>query len=185
MVLKKEVRMSRVRIFTLAGLLVLACIGTAEAGLGVGARYSYVHNNGLDDNSSMIGVMVRLRHMMFFGLEAAIDHRREEMNDGSKLNSTPLTASLMVYPVPFVYGLAGVGLYRTSIETNSGAEASDSQIGYHYGAGVEVPLLPLLKLTGDIRYQFIDYEFEDIPGSLGKVDADGYAVSAGVIFYLK
>ena len=177
--------MSRLLTLVFAGILALTLVPASHAGLGVGARYSYVHNNGLEDNSSMIGVMVRLRHMMILGLEGAIDHRREEMNNGSKLNSTPLTASLMVYPVPFVYGLAGVGLYRTSIETNSGAEASDSQIGYHYGAGVEMPLLPLLKLTGDIRYQFIDYEFEDIPGSLGKVDANGYAVSAGVIFYLK
>jgi len=176
--------MSRLLTLVFAGILALTLAPMSHAGLGVGARYSYVHNNGIDDNSSMIGVMVRLRHMMFFGLEGAIDVRKEEMNNGSELRSTPFTLSAMVYPIPFVYGLAGIGLYRTTLESN-GSEFTDSQVGYHFGAGAEMPILPLLKATGDIRYQFVDYEFKDIAESLGKVEADGYAISAGLILYLK
>ncbi len=176
--------MQRFRILSLAILITLAAVATADAGLGIGARYSYVRNNGIEDNSGMIGAMVRLRHMMFFGIEGAIDYRKEEMNDGSELRSTPLTVSAMVYPIPFVYGLAGLGWYHTTLKVGD-EETTDSQIGYHFGAGVEAPLVPLLKLTGDLRYQFLNYEFEDIPGSVGKVDADGYAVSAGLILYLK
>jgi hypothetical protein len=164
--------------------MTLAIAPTAKAGLGIGARYSYVHNNDLEDNSSMVGAMVRLRHMMFFGLEGAIDSRNEELNDGSELRSTPITASVMVFPIPVVYGLAGLGFYRSTLEV-AGEEHTDTQLGYHFGAGVEAPLIPLLKLTGDIRYQFVDYEFDEIAESLGKVEANGYAISAGLILYLK
>lgn len=176
--------MTRLRVLALTGLLMVTSAAIANAGIGVGARYSYVRNNGLEDNSSMIGAMVRLRHMMFFGIEGAVDVRKEELNDGSELTSTPLTLSAMVYPIPLVYGLAGVGYYNTTL-TMGDQEVSDSQIGYHFGAGVELPLVPLLKLTGDLRYQFLNYEFEDIAESIGKVDADGYAISAGLILYLK
>lgn len=176
--------MQRLAITLATCLLTLSFAATADAGLGIGARYSYVHNNDLEDNSSMIGAMVRLRHMMFFGLEGAVDIRKEELNDGSELRSTPLTASVMIFPIPVVYGLAGLGLYRTTFDV-SGEETTDTQLGYHFGAGVEAPLIPLLKLTGDIRYQFVDYEFEDVAESLGKVEADGYAISAGLILYLK
>jgi hypothetical protein len=165
--------------------MILALVPQANAGLGIGARYSYVHNNGIEDNSSMFGAMVRLRHMTFFGLEGAIDYRKEEFDNGNELRSTPITASLMIYPIPVAYGLVGIGFYRSTLETTTGAEATDTKIGYHYGIGAEVPLVPLVKLTGDIRYQFIDYEFEDIAESVGKVEADGYAISAGVIVYLK
>ncbi len=177
--------MSRLLIVVFAGLLVLCTVPAAQAGLGIGARYSYVHNNDLEDNSTMFGAMVRLRHMMFFGLEGALDYRKEEFNNGNELKSTPLTASVMLYPVPVAYALAGIGFYRSTLTTTSGAEASDTKIGYHYGVGAEVPVVPLLKLTGDIRYQFIDYDFEDIPELVDKVEADGYAISAGVILYLK
>ncbi len=176
--------MHKTRILTFTLLIALSCVASADAGLGVGARYSYVHNNDLEDNSSMIGAMVRLRHMMFFGLEGAIDVRKEELNDGSELTSTPITVSAMVYPIPLVYGLAGLGYYRTTLKVGD-EETTDSPIGYHFGAGVEMPIVPLLKVTGDMRYQFLDYEFKDIPGSVGKVDANGYAISAGLILYLK
>jgi hypothetical protein len=176
--------MKQLTIVLSAVLLTLSFATTANAGLGIGARYSYVHNNDLEDNSSMVGAMVRLRHMMFCGIEGAIDSRNEELNDGSELRSTPITASVMVFPIPVVYGLAGLGLYRSTLEV-AGEEETDTQLGYHFGAGVEAPLIPLLKLTGDIRYQFVDYEFDEIAESLGKVEANGYAISAGLILYLK
>lgn len=177
--------MSRWLRISIAALVVLFMAPTANAGFGVGARYSFVHNNDIKDNSAMFGAMVRLRHAMFFGLEGAIDYRKEEFDNGNELRATPLSASLMIFPVPVAYGLAGIALYRSTLKTTTGAEATDTKLGYHYGVGIEAPILPLLKLTGDIRYQFINYEFENIAESAGKVDANGYAISAGVILYLK
>ena len=176
--------MHRFRILILSTCLILTCAASAHAGLGVGARYSYVHSNDMEDNSGMPGVMVRLRHMMFFGIEGAIDSHKQDLDNGAELRSTPISISAMVYPVPFVYGLAGLGFYHTTLKSG-GDETSDSKMGYHFGAGVEMPLVPLLKMTGDLRYRFLNYEFKDIPGSVGKVDADGYAISAGLILYLK
>lgn len=162
----------------------LAAASPAQGGVGIGGRYSYVHNNGIEDNSDMLGVMVRLRQAMVLGIEGAIDFREEELNDGSRLRATPITASLMLYPIPVAYGLAGIGLYRTTLEMDSD-ESTDTQVGYHIGGGIEAPIVPLLKFTADIRYQFIDYDFDDLPEAVGKFDADGYAISAGLIVYLK
>lgn len=165
-------------------ILTLACAATAHAGLGVGARFSYVRNNGIEDNSLMPGVMARIRSLMVLGLEGAVDFRKEELNNGSELRSTPITVSAMIYPIPVVYALAGVGFYRTTLDV-AGEETTDNQIGYHVGAGIEAPLLPLLKLTGDVRFQHLVYDFDDVAESVGKFNADGYAISAGLILYLK
>ncbi len=174
--------MKRLTMLIMVSLLSLGAMSTAHAGLGIGARYSYVHNNDLEDNSTMAGAMIRIRHLTFFGLEGAADFRNEELNNGWELRSTPITVSAMIYPIPVVYGLAGIGLYRATLDV--GDELVDTRLGYHFGAGIETPLLPPLKFTSDIRYQFVDYEFSD-HGDLRQVEADGYAISAGLVLYLK
>lgn len=176
--------MSPTRLWIAALVLATAVPATAEAGFGIGGRFSYLRNQGIEDNSTMLGIMARFR-TQFLGLEAAIDTRNEELNDGSELRSRPVTASLMIYPLPMVYGLAGLGLYHSTLEVADGSEDTETTLGYHYGLGAEMPLVPLVKLTADLRYHFLDYEFEDIGPSLGKVDADSWAISAGVILYLK
>jgi opacity protein-like surface antigen len=176
--------MKRGLILIVTAAICLAAASPTQGGVGIGGRYSYVRNNGIEDNSDMLGVIVRLRQAMILGIEGAIDFREEELNDGSRLRATPITASLMLYPIPVAYGLAGIGLYRTKLELDSD-ESTDTQLGYHFGGGIEAPIVPLLKFTADIRYQFIDYDFDDLPEAVGKFDADGYAISAGLIVYLK
>jgi hypothetical protein len=40
-----------------------------------------------------------------------------------------------------------------------------------------------VRLTGDVRWQFVDYEFDEIAESIGDVDADTYTLNAGVLFF--
>ena len=169
-------------------LLTLCLGGSAKAaGLGIGAHYSFVHNREIDDNSGMKGLMARMRGG-FFGLEAAVDYRKDDLGEGAELKTWPVTASVMFYPLPLVYGLAGLGYYNSTMDFPSSSQYSDqtdSDLGYHYGAGFEMPLVPMVKFTGDFRYHYVNYRFADIPASIGKVNADAFAINAGLIVYLK
>lgn len=51
------------------------------------------------------------------------------------------------------------------------------------GGGVELPVGATSKFTADIRYIFLDYKFEQIPGS-GGVDSNSYVITAGFLFGL-
>jgi opacity protein-like surface antigen len=172
----------------LVGLLVTLLPGLAwGTGLGLGARYSFVHNRDTDDNANMLGAMARLRGT-FLGLEGAVDYRNEDLGNNVELKTWPISASLMLYPIPAIYGLAGVGWYNSTIDFPAGSlyeDDTDTELGYHFGAGLEMPLAPTLKLTGDFRYLFVDYEFDDIPSTIGKVDANSLAITAGLIVYLR
>ena len=180
--------MARKTSILLVGLLTLMWAGYANAsGIGIGAHYSNVHNQTTDENSSMLGAQVRLRSSII-GVEGAIDYRTDALGGGTELRSWPVSASLLIYPLPPVYALAGLGWYNTTIDFPSDSpykNQTQSKLGYHFGAGLELPIAPMLKLMGDIRWQFVDYEFKDIPSSIGKVNADSYSINAGFLFYLR
>lgn len=170
------------------GLFVLLSAGYVNAtGIGFGAHYSRLHNQSTESNANVFGAQARLRGTVV-GVEAAIDYRNEDLGGGVGLNSWPVTASLMLYPIPAAYALAGLGWYNTTLGFPSNSafgNDTQTQLGYHFGAGVEMPVAPAFKLFGDVRWQFVDYEFKNIPESIGKVDADSYSLNAGFLFYLR
>jgi len=180
--------MTRKAIGLLAGLLAMFWTGQADgSGIGLGAHYSFLHNQATEDNSNMMGAQVRFRSNVI-GVEGAIDYRNEELGNGVELKSWPISASLLVYPLSPVYALAGLGWYNTTLDFPSNStfqNDTQTEFGYHLGAGLEVPIAATLKLIGDVRWQFIDYEFDDIPESIGKVDADSYSINAGFLLYLR
>lgn len=180
--------MRRMSLGVFVGLMAyLWAVPVNGSGIGLGAHYSLVHNQSSGDNSNMLGVQVRLRNSVI-GIEGAIDYRNEDQGNGVALRSWPITASLLVYPISPVYALAGLGWYNTTLDFPSNSPfQNDTQtaFGYHLGAGLEVPVAPTLKLFGDMRWQFVNYEFADIPSSIGKVDADSYSFNAGFLFYLR
>ncbi len=183
--------MMRNRHILAAGLLTaIVLTGTAHAqssGLGIGGHYSWVRNQDTEESSSMLGAMLRLRGTIV-GVEGAIDYRKEDLGGDTDLKTWPVTASLMIYPLPVIYALGGLGWYNTTIDFPDASlfeDQTDSQLGYHLGAGVEFPVATTVNLTGDFRYHFVDYEFDEIPESIGKVDADALSLNGGVIIYLK
>jgi len=157
-----------------------------DHGLALGARYAHVTNRHTDEGAHMGGVVARARSE-FLGLEGAVDYRSEELNLSTDLRTWPVTVSFLVYPLRQFYGLAGLGWYNSTIDFEAGIPYEDrtqTEVGYHLGLGFEAPLSQSARLTGDVRYQFIDYEFEEIPESIGEVDADAFALNLGVLFYL-
>ncbi len=186
--------MSRTYSISVVGLLMVACLFGAKStvaadigGLGIGAHYSWVRNQDTDENTGMVGAMARLRGNII-GIEGAVDYRNEDLGGDVEMKSWPVTASLMIYPIPVVYALGGLGWYNSTLDFPDGSlfeDQTDTQLGYHLGAGVELPVATNLRLTGDFRYHFVDYEFDDIPSTIGNVDADAFSLNGGVIIYLK
>ena len=90
-----------------------------------------------------------------------------------------------VYPIPMVYGAMGMGWYNTTIDYDQTVlpmldDDTAQEIGWHFGGGVEVPV-EAVKLTGDVRYVFLDYDFEEFPGS-ENAESNFYVITAGVLF---
>jgi hypothetical protein len=87
----------------------------------------------------------------------------------------------------------GAGWYNTTIDYNIPATAISAPItvasetrqkfGWHFGRGLGLPLGTSAKLVGDIKYVFLNYHFQDFPGSNG-VSSNFYVMTAGVLFKL-
>ena len=181
----------------LIGLFVLPLVAANPAhangsdghpsGLGLGGRYSHVTNRDTEEGTHMGGVVARARSE-FVGFEGAVDYRKEDLAADVDLKTWPATFSLLLYPIPTIYGLAGVGWYNSTLDFPSESGFEDrtaSDFGYHLGAGIEVPVGESVSLTGDFRYHFIDQEFNNAPLEFGKVDEDAFALNAGILFYLR
>jgi opacity protein-like surface antigen len=156
-----------------------------SASFGIGPRYALVVNRASEENSNMFGGAFRLRGS-YLGFEGAANYRSEDLG-GADLRTWPVSASLLVFPLSTLYALGGVGWYNSTLDFPKTAnldDRTDSPFGYHFGAGLEVPLAPGLHMTGDVRWQFVDYDFDEIPASIGKVDADAWSLNAGLLFYL-
>jgi opacity protein-like surface antigen len=61
------------------------------------------------------------------------------------------------------YGLAGIGLMRTTLEGLLTEEESDNQIGWNVGGGLMVFVHPNIAIKGDVRY-YHSFEALDILG---------------------
>jgi opacity protein-like surface antigen len=133
----------------------------------------------------MVGALVRTGGIL--GMEAAVSRRREDGDDGAGLTTWPVTVSVVVAPVPVVYGLAGVGWYRARLESASVADEDEIRhdLGYHVGAGVDVPVLPSLHAFADVRYAYVDDDFEDTLEAVSRREGgDHVELSLGATFRL-
>jgi opacity protein-like surface antigen len=158
-----------------------------SSGFGLGGRYANVRNRDTDETSHMGGVFARLRGQ-YVGLEGGVDYKNSDLSNNVDLKTWPVTASVMVFPLRSIYGLAGLGWYNSTLDFPSEStfdDQTDTKLGYHFGAGVELPLDQSVRLTGDVRWQFVDYEFDQIPDTIGKVEEDNLTLNAGILFYFK
>jgi opacity protein-like surface antigen len=99
------------------------------------------------------------------GSEVELTYEDKFFGDAAAESTKVLTVmgNLMVAPkIALVrpYGLAGVGLIRTSVEPAAGgASTSDNQFGWTVGAGLVVYVNSHLGLKGDIRHY---HSFQDL-----------------------
>jgi opacity protein-like surface antigen len=150
---------------------------------GIGVRGAWVDTPDTEDNTSMVGGFVRLGSTV--ALEGAVDYRREDVGLGAELRTWPVTLSLILAPIPVVYGVAGVGWYNTTLELPpalEGLEDTQSEFGYHVGAGAQLPIVPALSFVGDLRYSYINYDFDEFGEAVSNFDGGNYlALNLGLM----
>jgi hypothetical protein len=190
--------MMRVKVLLAVILAALMLPGFADAGLfGLGGHAGYFEVTDDGEKKFYGGAHARLRLPLFFSFEGALDYRpsaSRTLNEplpGTDVDVTtyPMTVSVMAYPVPLVYALAGVGWYNTTIEfidteliTGPLSETNDN-FGSHFGAGLEVPIGENKSLNADIRYVFLNYDVTKLDlGGLDELDADYYSIQFGLTF---
>ncbi len=142
-----------------------------------------------DEEASLIfGGALRLRLLQALGIEGSINYHEEDFGgDALTVRSWPIQVTGMVYPLSAVYGSVGAGWYMTTLDYDPDLGFLDddttNEFGWHFGGGLELPLGGAAVLAGDLRYVFIDYDFEAIPGS-DEIDSDFYMATAGLLFRL-
>ena len=168
-------------------LLVLQ--NTVLAQLYLGPRAGYYKAKDADQGELYGGLAARLG-LGGISIEGAIDYRQEKYAEGNMtMRSWPVQVSAILYPLPIVYGVAGAGWYHTTIDYDQNKlglaapkDETTSTLGYHLGAGVELPLRNM-KLTADVRYVFLNYDLDEIE-NLPDTDSDFLAVTLGLLWEL-
>jgi opacity protein-like surface antigen len=172
---------------SLIGLVALMAVPVSATGISIGPQLGYYKARDADNGSFIGGATCRLKVTPFFGAEASINYRQESYaNDLVTVRSWPVMVTGLLYPVPVVYGAIGAGWYNTTFDYNQNkvpilTDETTQKFGWHFGGGVEAPAGLNIKLIGDIRYVFIDYDFEDVPGN---PKSDFFVIMAGVLFSL-
>jgi len=184
--------MSKKIFLILAVALSVAMASQVSAqGIGIGPQVGYHKSKDADEGKIMGGLAIRAKLLPALGIEGSINYRHEKFADGTlTVRSWPIMVTGLLYPLPIVYGAIGAGWYNTTFDFKVdddvpivGDDETKQEVGWHFGGGLELPLASKTKLTADIRYVFLNYDFEEIPGR-GDVDSNFYVVTAGFLFGL-
>ncbi len=173
-----------------AAILTVICSfpAMAAAGVRLGPQAGYYRMKDSDNGAWMYGLALRAQVLPRLGVEGAVNYTEDDYSDPSvTVSSWPVTVTGLIYPIPAVYGAVGAGWYNTTFDyasdlNHQGADdQTQRQFGWHFGGGVELPLAANARLAADIRYVFLNYDFDQLPG-FGESDADFYTVTVGLLF---
>ena len=170
------------RILLIAVLVLFTASFTAAQTFSIGPNVGYAKAKDADKGSFLFGGAARLNFLMF-GVEGTIHYGEQKyFNDVVKVQQYPISVSGMFYPLPFVYACAGFDWfnYKTTVNLPGVAEETSSEVGYHFGAGVQLSLGGLY-LTGDARY--VLQGKMKVPSS-GEIDNSLLVLSVGLLFKL-
>ena len=169
--------------FWMSGALILILAAPAFGqGLYIGPQLGYQKARDADQGLPMLGAMARLKVVPALGIEGSINYRTEHFFDGAvTVRGWPVMLTGLLYPVPYLHGAMGFGWYNTTFEFESPLleDHTEQKVGWHFGAGAELPL-GRARLTGDIGYVFLDYDFGAVPG-IEDSNADFYVIMAGLL----
>jgi opacity protein-like surface antigen len=175
---------------TLSSILYGQNSGSEEHNFYIGPQLGVFNAIDADEASFMGGVAARLKFGEILGIEASINYRQEKyLGNSVTVKNWPVMVTGLVYPLSFVYGGIGAGWYNSNytynnslLETNYTSD-TQQKFGWHFGGGVEIPVGKIGKIVGDLRYVFLDYDFNEFPGS-NNVNADYYVFMVGILFGL-
>ncbi len=167
-------------------ILAILCllITTNVQSQGLGLHVAYQKATDAEKGRLMFGGALRLKLTNSLTVEGSIDYRQEKYNATQTVRSWPVMVTGMLHVLPIVYGSVGAGWYNTTLDVDiPGVENETTQeFGWHFGGGLEIPIGAGKKLTGDVRYVFLDYEFDALP--FKGVDSNFFMFSVGILFGL-
>ena len=156
--------------------------------IAVGPQLGY-HKSEDAEGSLLLGAMGRIYLANSFALEASINYRSEDYQNGAvKTKMYPVMVSGLLYFFPLLYGTVGAGWYNTKIDYSNALNSlgvkdeTKSEFGYHLGIGAELGFGNLI-LTGDIRYVFLNLKLDRLPG-INELKNNFYVITSGVLFEL-
>ncbi len=154
--------------------------------VAIGAQVGFQKASDADNGNPMYGGLIRVKLTNAVGFEGSINYRQEEYhNDEIKVSNWPVQISGLFYPVEDLYGVVGVGWYNTNIKYSGSlsdvADKTSQKFGWHFGAGIDIPLSEKAFIFGDFRYVFLNYNFTDVPGG-GEISSDFFMLNAGIMF---
>ena len=181
-------------VLTLMLIICTVVPAAAQGGAWLGPQLSIYKATDAVDTRMMGGGALRFKFNEAVGIEGSINYREEAYDNGYvNVRTWPVMVTGLFYPVPVVYGAIGAGWYNTAIDYNLPAgyygnmvtveTERQQEFGWHFGGGVELPLSPHAKLIGDLRYTFLNYDFQYMPGS-GAITSNFYAITVGVLFHI-
>jgi hypothetical protein len=174
---------------TLMVWLLASCAEVFAQRAHFGPQVGFYDATDADNSRAMIGLALRLRLSAGFGLEGSVNYRQEDYGGGSvTVRSWPVMITALLYPIPPVYGAIGAGWYNTSFTYHQERyllfrpeDEKKQEFGWHFGGGLELPVGRNARLIGDIRYVFLNYDFQRVPGSAG-LSSDFYVITVGLLF---
>lgn len=167
-------------------IFLLSTLNFYGQSLSIGPQVGFIKTSDADNSKLMPSVAARL-NLLNLTFEGSVGYKTDEFENGSiKTTSYPILLTAMLGVLPLIHVEAGMGWYKTKLEfsnlfSNTPSE-TQSKTGYHVGAGAEIPLGNLV-LTGDVRYVFLDLDFNNI-SSIAKLKSDYYVLLVGLIFKL-
>ena len=180
-------------------VVILVIFGLSYAasaqGMGLGPVLGIHKAQDAESTNLLGGVALRMKLNKAIGIEGAIMVRSEDyVGDAVQVTNYPVMVTGMFYPVPIAYGAVGVGWYNTRVDYQFEAlEAVDDfvepgdetlqEFGWHFGGGVELPIGPNMSIAGDIRYVFLNYDLEQVPGT-DEIESDFFYIDVALFFGL-
>ena len=175
-------------LFAVVAVLAMALPASAQIGkVGVGAHLSTTDSAVEEDEREFVfGVQARARISDMLAIEGSMEFREEDLIDDATLSIYPIQFSALFYLLPqskvSIYGLVGMGLTRTSVSGDLfGEDVSSTDMSYHWGGGVEVPVSDIMGIYGDIRYLEMDFDLEAL--SDFDLNTSGWQMNFGVNWY--
>jgi len=175
------------------GVLILSPLSVrSQTSVYLGPHLGIQKSQDATDANYLVGATLRAKFMQILGVEGDIGYRQEKYgSDVLTVRSWPVTVTGLLYPLPIFYGGLGAGWYNTtfdyaSIHNDAGiSDETTQKFGWHLVAGVELAASPKVKVFGDVRYAFIDYNLKNVPDAvLDGVKADFYSINFGLLLRL-
>lgn len=177
------------KMMLIMGLTILMVAQINAQNISLGPQIGYYRAQDADEGSFIGGVVGRFKFIPMLGLEASINYRQESYADNLlTVRSWPVMVTGLIYPLPIIYGAMGIGWYNTTFDYDQDRlpilkDDKVQKVGWHFGGGVELPVGSNFILTGDIRYVFLDYDFNEFPGS-DELKSNFYVITVGLLYGL-